>query len=77
MIVFFGWERIVYILRTSLFIKIARLYDDQVRAYATITTETIEEARSRHDTLPTASDALRRSMTAGVIARGPIGTMSR
>lgn len=69
----------------------ALAYDDQVRAYATITTETIEEARRRHDTLPTASDALGRSMTAGVMlgamlkgedtitvkidGRGPIGTI--
>ena len=42
-------------------------YDNQVRAYAVVTTETIEEARRRHDTLPTASAALGRSMTAGVI----------
>lgn len=69
----------------------ALAYDDKVRAYATITTETIEEARRRHDTLPTASDALGRSMTAGVMlgamlkgedtitvkidGRGPIGTI--
>lgn len=45
----------------------ALAYDDQVRAYAVVTTETIEEARRRHDTWATASDALGRSMTAGVM----------
>lgn len=45
----------------------ALAYNDQVRAYATVTTETIEEARRRHNTLPTASAALGRSMTASVI----------
>lgn len=39
----------------------------QVRAYAAITTETIEEGRRRHDTLTPASVILGRSMTAGVI----------
>ncbi|MFJ7935819.1 Hsp33 family molecular chaperone HslO [Sporosarcina sp. NPDC096371] len=42
-------------------------YNDQVRAYAAITTETVGEAERRHHTLPTASVALGRSMTAGVI----------
>lgn len=45
----------------------ALAYDAQVRAYAVITTETIEEARRRHETWPTVSDALGRSMTAGVM----------
>lgn len=39
----------------------------QVRAYAAVTTETIEEARRRHDMLPVASVVLGRSITAGVI----------
>ncbi|WP_404332234.1 Hsp33 family molecular chaperone HslO [Mesobacillus maritimus] len=42
-------------------------HNKQVRAYAAITTETIEEARRRHDMLAVASVVLGRSMTAGVI----------
>nr|WP_263327870.1 Hsp33 family molecular chaperone HslO [Neobacillus sp. Marseille-Q6967] len=42
-------------------------HNKQVRAYAAITTETIEEARRRHDLLGVASVVLGRSMTAGVI----------
>jgi molecular chaperone Hsp33 len=42
-------------------------HNKQVRAYAAITTETIEEARRRHDMLPVASVVLGRSITAGVI----------
>ena len=42
-------------------------YNNQVRAYAAITTEAVGEAKRRHHTLPTASVALGRSMTAGVI----------
>ena len=49
----------------------ALAYHDQVRAYAVITTETIDEARRRHNTWPTASAALGRSMTAGLM----LGTM--
>lgn len=45
----------------------ALAYNDQVRAYATRTTETISEAQKRHQTWPTASAALGRSMTAGVM----------
>lgn len=45
----------------------ATAYDNQVRAYAAITTETVGEAEHRHQTWPTASVALGRSMTAGVI----------
>lgn len=40
---------------------------DQVRAYAIRSTETVREAQRRHDTLPTSSVALGRSMTAGAI----------
>ncbi|MCS0824870.1 Hsp33 family molecular chaperone HslO [Cytobacillus firmus] len=42
-------------------------HNRQVRAYAAITTETIEEARRRHDLLAVTSVVLGRSMTAGVI----------
>lgn len=42
-------------------------YNDQVRAYAVIATETVGEAQRRHQTWPTASVALGRSMTAGMI----------
>ncbi|RFU62659.1 Hsp33 family molecular chaperone HslO [Peribacillus glennii] len=42
-------------------------YDGQVRAYAVSTTETVGEAQRRHHTWPTASAALGRSMTAGVM----------
>jgi molecular chaperone Hsp33 len=45
----------------------ALAYDNQVRAYATRTTETISEAQKRHQTWPTASAALGRAMTAGVM----------
>lgn len=41
--------------------------NDQVRAYAVRSTETVGEAQRRHDTLPTSSVALGRSMTAGAI----------
>jgi len=42
-------------------------FNNQVRAYAARTTETIGEAQRRHQTWPTASAALGRSMTAGVM----------
>lgn len=42
-------------------------YDGQVRAYAVSTTETVGEAQRRHYTWPTASAALGRAMTAGVM----------
>ncbi|MBO1515144.1 Hsp33 family molecular chaperone HslO [Metabacillus sp. BG109] len=45
----------------------ALAYNDQVRAYAARTTETISEAQKRHQTWPTASAALGRAMTAGVM----------
>lgn len=41
--------------------------NDQVRAYAVRSTETVGEAQRRHDTLPTSSVALGRSMTASAI----------
>jgi molecular chaperone Hsp33 len=45
----------------------ALAYNNQVRAYATRTTETVSEAQIRHQTWPTASAALGRAMTAGVM----------
>ena len=39
------------------------VYDGKVRAYAAITTNTVEEARRRHDTWATASAALGRTLT--------------
>lgn len=42
-------------------------YNGQVRAYAVSTTETVAEAQKRHYTWPTASAALGRAMTAGVM----------
>lgn len=45
----------------------ALAFDDQVRAYAVNTTETIGEAHRRHNTWPTASAALGRAMTASVM----------
>jgi molecular chaperone Hsp33 len=42
-------------------------YNGQVRAYAVSTTETVGEAQRRHYTWPTASAALGRSMTAGLM----------
>lgn len=41
----------------------ATAYDGMVRCYVAITTETVEEARKRQDTWPTASAALGRSVT--------------
>lgn len=38
-----------------------------MRAFAAVTTETIEEARRRNDMLAVASVVMRRSMTAGII----------
>ncbi|MHC0039281.1 Hsp33 family molecular chaperone HslO [Pseudoneobacillus sp. C159] len=45
----------------------ALAFDGQVRAYAVNSTETVSEAQRRHYTWPTASAALGRSMTAGVM----------
>ncbi|MDQ0233300.1 Hsp33 family molecular chaperone HslO [Metabacillus malikii] len=45
----------------------ALAFDNQVRAYAARTTDTISEAQRRHQTWPTASAALGRSMTFGVM----------
>lgn len=45
----------------------ALAYNGQVRAYAVSTTETVGEAQRRHYTWPTASAALGRSMSAGLM----------
>ncbi len=45
----------------------ALAFNGEIRAYATRTTNTVEEGRRRHDTWPTATAALGRSMTAGVM----------
>lgn len=45
----------------------ALAFNGQVRAYSTITTHTVSEAQRRHDTWRTASAALGRSLTAGVM----------
>jgi molecular chaperone Hsp33 len=45
----------------------ALAFDGQVRAYAVRTTDTVSEAQRRHQTWRTASAALGRSMTAGVM----------
>ncbi|MCG1025125.1 MULTISPECIES: Hsp33 family molecular chaperone HslO [Dehalobacter] len=42
-------------------------YDGKVRAYAALTTETVGEAQRRHQTWPTASAALGRTLTAGLM----------
>ncbi|WP_057915351.1 Hsp33 family molecular chaperone HslO [Peribacillus muralis] len=42
-------------------------YEGQVRAYAVSTTDTVGDAQRRHYTWPTASAALGRAMTAGVM----------
>jgi molecular chaperone Hsp33 len=45
----------------------ALAYNGQIRAYAVNSTETVGEAQKRHYTWPTASAALGRAMTAGVM----------
>ncbi|MDN3019969.1 Hsp33 family molecular chaperone HslO [Paenibacillus sp. BSR1-1] len=45
----------------------ALAYDGNIRAYAVRTTETVREAQRRHQTWRTASAALGRTMTAGVM----------
>ena len=54
-------------LRMNDYLVKALACDGQVRAYAVRTTDTVAEAQSRHQTWRTASAALGRSMTAGVI----------
>lgn len=45
----------------------ALAYDGQIRAYAVRTTDVVSEAQRRHQTWRTASAALGRSLTAGVM----------
>ena len=49
---------------TNDYIVNALAFDGEIRAYSAITTETIQEAQTRHYTWPTASAALGRTMTA-------------
>ena len=42
-------------------------YDGKIRCYAAVTTNTVEEARKRQDTWPTASAALGRTLTITVM----------
>ncbi len=44
--------------------------DGTVRGLAAVTTDLVEEARARHDTLPTATAALGRALTAGLLLGG-------
>lgn len=69
----------------------ALAYDGKIRAYAAVTTNTVEEARRRQNTWPTASAALGRTMTitvmmgamlkgedtitAHIVGSGPIGAI--
>ena len=48
-------------------ICIATALNNRMRVYAAVTTETVEEARKRHDLSPIASAALGRTLTATVI----------
>ncbi|MCY1593419.1 Hsp33 family molecular chaperone HslO [Staphylococcus pettenkoferi] len=48
---------------TQDYIVKALAYDGQIRAYSALTTETVQEAQTRHYTWPTASAALGRTMT--------------
>lgn len=45
----------------------ALAYDGEIRAYAALTTESVQEAQTRHYTWPTASAAMGRTMTATVM----------
>lgn len=47
--------------------------NDQIRAFAAVTTETVEEARKEHNTSPVATAALGRLLTAGAM----MGTMMK
>ena len=47
--------------------------NDQIRAFAAVTTETVEEARKDHQTIPVATAALGRLLTAGAM----MGTMMK
>ncbi|AZB41208.1 Hsp33 family molecular chaperone HslO [Bacillus sp. FJAT-42376] len=51
----------------------ALAYDGQVRAYAVKSTDTVGEGQRRHQTWPTASAALGRTLTAGLM----LGTMMK
>ena len=42
-------------------------FDGEVRAYAALTTESVQEGQTRHYTWPTASAAIGRTMTATLL----------
>ena len=42
-------------------------FDGEIRAYAALTTESVQEAQTRHYTWPTASAAMGRTMTATLL----------
>src|SRR5213593_389632 len=48
--------------------------DGTVRGLAAVTTDLVEEARRRHGTLPTATAALGRALTAGLLLGGMLKT---
>jgi molecular chaperone Hsp33 len=52
---------------TKDYIVKALAFDGQIRAYSALTTNTVQEAQTRHYTWPTASAALGRTMTATVM----------
>lgn len=52
---------------TKDYIVKALAFDGQIRAYSALTTETVQEAQTRHYTWPTASAALGRTVTATVM----------
>src|SRR5438477_4494542 len=51
--------------------------DGTVRGLAAVTTDLVEEARLRHGTLPTATAALGRALTAGLLLGGMLKTGER
>lgn len=55
----------------------ALAFDKKIRAFVVITTDTVEEARRRHQTSATASAALGRTMTAGVLFAGMLKGQER
>lgn len=52
---------------TNDYIVKALAFGGQIRAYSALTTESVQEAQTRHYTWPTASAALGRTMTATVM----------
>jgi molecular chaperone Hsp33 len=52
-------------------------FNKKIRAFVVITTDTVEEARRRHDTFATASAALGRTITSGVLFAGMLKGQER